>query len=98
MKKSAFSGRFFCFVNQGVTPWLTSSYTKSVVIALVKLENLKANHNAIQADFNIDDVVIALVKLENLKANHNYGTFSDNAQQVVIALVKLENLKANHNI
>ena len=42
-----------------------------VVIALVKLENLKAIHNAhnvVNGDFR---VVIALVKLENLNAIHN---------------------------
>ena len=42
-----------------------------VVIALVKLENLKAIHNS-RADKKLyGDVVIALVKLENLKAIHN---------------------------
>ena len=42
-----------------------------VVIALVKLENLKAIHNIKHvADLNFL-VVIALVKLENLKAIHN---------------------------
>ena len=43
----------------------------SVVIALVKLENLKAIHNC-RADLQREElVVIALVKLENLKAIHN---------------------------
>ena len=42
-----------------------------VVIALVKLENLKAIHNNFPARDRLDDVVIALVKLENLKAIHN---------------------------
>ena len=42
-----------------------------VVIALVKLENLKANHNKSVIVNEIAIVVIALVKLENLKANHN---------------------------
>ena len=38
-----------------------------VVIALVKLENLKAIHNTILTLLVISSVVIALVKLENLK-------------------------------
>ena len=42
-----------------------------VVIALVKLENLKAIHNAILYPIRSRQVVIALVKLENLKAIHN---------------------------
>ena len=42
-----------------------------VVIALVKLENLKANHNKPASVDSLGFVVIALVKLENLKANHN---------------------------
>ena len=42
-----------------------------VVTALVKLENLKANHND-ETTLKIDSIVVtALVKLENLKANHN---------------------------
>ena len=43
----------------------------NVVIALVKLENLKAIHNGIPLHLMICLVVIALVKLENLKAIHN---------------------------
>ncbi len=42
-----------------------------VVIALVKLENLKAIHNEDLFEANFKSVVIALVKLENLKAIHN---------------------------
>ncbi len=42
-----------------------------VVIALVKLENLKAIHNITKRELNTSIVVIALVKLENLKAIHN---------------------------
>ena len=42
-----------------------------VVIALVKLENLKAIHNPIDFSIVVSNVVIALVKLENLKAIHN---------------------------
>ena len=42
-----------------------------VVIALVKLENLKAIHNPIGLNPKEGMVVIALVKLENLKAIHN---------------------------
>ena len=44
---------------------------KAVVIALVKLENLKAIHNRLQVRMFFCLVVIALVKLENLKAIHN---------------------------
>ena len=43
----------------------------TVVIALVKLENLKAIHNLRIYREVIVHVVIALVKLENLKAIHN---------------------------
>ena len=68
-----------------------------VVIALVKLENLKANHNSVLLLFVKSLVVIALVKLENLKANHNNSYTLYKMCAVVIALVKLENLKANHN-
>ena len=42
-----------------------------VVIALVKLENLKAIHNHAAPRKQREEVVIALVKLENLKAIHN---------------------------
>ncbi len=42
-----------------------------VVIALVKLENLKAIHNGLGLLSVCVCVVIALVKLENLKAIHN---------------------------
>ena len=42
-----------------------------VVIALVKLENLKAIHNDRDIRLGELGVVIALVKLENLKAIHN---------------------------
>ncbi|SHG60625.1 hypothetical protein SAMN05720760_11647 [Fibrobacter sp. UWB8] len=42
-----------------------------VVIALVKLENLKAIHNFNNGGKVVQFVVIALVKLENLKAIHN---------------------------
>ena len=44
---------------------------KEVVIALVKLENLKAIHNTRGFCMPDNIVVIALVKLENLKAIHN---------------------------
>ena len=44
---------------------------RSVVIALVKLENLKAIHNVRYGKRILICVVIALVKLENLKAIHN---------------------------
>ena len=45
-----------------------------VVIALVKLENLKAIHNMVRRRLESLRVVIALVKLENLKAIHNQGS------------------------
>ena len=50
---------------------VSTADTESVVIALVKLENLKAIHNDIRQDSQVLHVVIALVKLENLKAIHN---------------------------
>ena len=68
-----------------------------VVIALVKLENLKAIHNLLVLLSVVLLVVIALVKLENLKAIHNDSVARSLAELVVIALVKLENLKAIHN-
>ncbi len=68
-----------------------------VVIALAKLENLKANHNYFLKVVKECRVVIALAKLENLKANHNPRRFFTALGAVVIALAKLENLKANHN-
>ena len=43
----------------------------AVVIALVKLENLKAIHNGEPFFYGRYFVVIALVKLENLKAIYN---------------------------
>ena len=75
---------------------VTSSLS-SVVIALVKLENLKAIHNRKKVSFWPLVVVIALVKLENLIAIHNLEPQVKAMFSVVIALVKLENLKAIHN-
>ena len=46
-------------------------FLPDVVIALVKLENLKAIHNRLTLLRMALGVVIALVKLENLKAIHN---------------------------
>ena len=50
---------------------IDANVDKLVVIALVKLENLKAIHNPFPSLVNSSRVVIALVKLENLKAIHN---------------------------
>ena len=73
---------------------MISYQTHLVVIALVKLENLKANHNyPSQISFSFL-VVIALSKIENLKANHNSEDDYVKAFGVVIALVKLENLRS----
>ena len=44
-----------------------------VVSALLKVENLKANHNSIKNHQVICIVVSALLKVENLKANHNFA-------------------------
>ena len=44
---------------------------RQVVIALVKLENLKAIHNLLKPFRRRLQVVYALVKLENLKVIHN---------------------------
>ena len=55
-----------------------------VVIALVKLENLKAIHNNFAVNTLEDAVVIALVKLENLKAIHNEA---DNVVNIVPLLL-----------
>ena len=43
-----------------------------VVIALSKIENLKAIHNPLGLESVVTGVVIALSKIENLKAIHNY--------------------------
>ena len=51
---------------------LSATLLSHVVIALVKLENLKAIHNGLAAVASFASVVIALVKLENLKAIHNF--------------------------
>ena len=50
---------------------MASIMAPMVVIALVKLENLKAIHNSAELESLKKAVVIALVKLENLKAIHN---------------------------
>ena len=50
---------------------LSATLLSHVVIALVKLENLKAIHNGLLRFEFGKSVVIALVKLENLKAIHN---------------------------
>ena len=42
-----------------------------VVSALLKVENLKANHNELLQGCALPFVVSALLKVENLKANHN---------------------------
>ena len=78
-------------------PWGISRVPWRVVIALVKLENLKAIHNRAAMRLKTSFVVIALVKLENLKAIHNSNAARLYPLKVVIALVKLENLKAIHN-
>ena len=52
-------------------PASAPSVSHGVVIALVKLENLKAIHNYVVNKLPHVRVVIALVKLENLKAIHN---------------------------
>ena len=69
-----------------------------VVIALAKLENLKAIHNFTYLTTEEGRVVIALAKLENLKAIHNGAKILYHLTTVVIALAKLENLKAIHNM
>ena len=43
----------------------------SVVITVLKLENLKAIHNTTNTNKDINFVVITVLKLENLKAIHN---------------------------
>ena len=69
----------------------------SVVITVLKLENLKAIHNH---HYNIKFillVVITVLKLENLKAIHNCNGRPCLRPEVVITVLKLENLKAIHN-
>ena len=60
--------------NSQLTPWYFVPFF--VVIALVKLENLKAIHNGIFSWQTKKHVVIALVKLENLKAIHNWRSLA----------------------
>ena len=67
------------------------------VTALLKVENLKANHNAPYDTVGACEAVTALLKVENLKANHNTYTPVVCAFSAVTALLKVENLKANHN-
>lgn len=50
---------------------MASSYTKSVVSALAKLENLNANHNPSVLVSMVFRVVSALAKIEKSKAIHN---------------------------
>ena len=67
------------------------------VTALLKVENLKANHNCRLAWSSVLLAVTALLKVENLKANHNKNTKAPAILIAVTALLKVENLKANHN-
>ena len=76
---------------------MSEDWFEKVVIALVKLKNLKAIHNYHLLKPPEFMVVIALVKLKNLKAIHNHFRFL-RLLIVVIALAKLENLKAIHNV
>lgn len=76
---------------------MASSYTKSVVSALAKLENLNANHNATSPRTTASAVVSALVKLEKSKAIHNSKQSINFKRKVVTALVKLENPNVNKN-
>ena len=51
--------------------FLGEEHRQKVVIALSKIENLKAIHNRVTIYFVCGFVVIALSKIENLKAIHN---------------------------
>ena len=89
--------RIFLIAKWHLIHYTSTTYSKHVVVAGVKLKILKANHNVLFIVNIKTDVVVAGVKLKILKANHNTDTFISESADVV-AGVKLKILKANHNV
>ena len=90
--------RIFLIAKWRLIHYTSTTYSKHVVVAGVKLKILKANHNTKAVVKHNASVVVAGVKLKILKANHNSFGFDVNSQDVVVAGVKLKILKANHNV
>ena len=89
--------RIFLIAKWRLIHYTSTTYSKYVVVAGVKLKILKANHNT-EAPFSyVIGVVVAGVKLKILKANHNSLSGLNLPIWVVVAGVKLKILKANHN-
>ena len=89
--------RIFLIAKWHLINYTSTTYSKYVVVAGVKLKILKANHNGCEVRREGDTVVVAGVKLKILKANHNSPFFLLKNLVVVVAGVKLKILKANHN-
>ena len=89
--------RIFLIAKWRLIHYTSTTYSKHVVVAGVKLKILKANHNRFNTSNNDTDVVVAGVKLKILKANHNLFPNTLYLFFVVVAGVKLKILKANHN-
>ena len=63
--------RIFLIAKWRLIHYTSTTYSKYVVVAGVKLKILKANHNSTSGSFSRMRVVVAGVKLKILKANHN---------------------------
>ena len=63
--------RIFLIAKWHLIHYTSTTYSKHVVVAGVKLKILKANHNCISEVYFTSIVVVAGVKLKILKANHN---------------------------
>ena len=90
--------RIFLITKWRLIHYPSTTYSKYVVIAGVKLKILKANHNHRAGLQYGQKVVVAGVKLKILKANHNDNSHQVSFQTVVVAGVKLKILKASHNV
>ena len=90
--------RIFLIAKWRLIHYTSTTYSKYVVVAGVKLKILKANHNVGLLNLLTDAVVVAGVKLKILKANHNDNQLKKSVVEVVVAGVKLKILKANHNV
>ena len=63
--------RIFLIAKWHLINYTSTTYSKYVVVAGVKLKILKANHNSVSHRKKVLLVVVAGVKLKILKANHN---------------------------
>ena len=63
--------RIFLIAKWRLIHYTSTTYSKYVGVAGVKLKILKANHNDNQLKKSVVEVVVAGVKLKILKANHN---------------------------